>query len=45
MNNFYDSFLCEKQCDEIKDWYDYEMYFDTLMAEEIKMLEECDDYM
>lgn len=43
MNNFYDSFLYEKQIDEYS-WYDYEMYYGGLMAEE-EIPEEHDDYM
>ena len=41
----FDDFDTQIQCDEIKDWYDYEMYFGALMAEEVEVPEEHDDYM
>ena len=41
----FDDFDTQIQCDEIKDWYDYEMYFGALIAEEVEVPEEHDDYM
>jgi len=41
----FDDFDTQIQCDEIKDWYDYEMYFGALMTEEEEVPEEHDDYM
>lgn len=42
MNNFYDSFLCERQVDESFSWYDYELAFGN---EDEPIPEEYDDYM
>ena len=36
----FDDFDTEIQCDEIQDWYDYEMYFGNLMTEELEITEE-----
>ena len=41
----FDDFDTQIQCDEIHDWYDYEMYFGDLMAEEEIIPEEYDDWV
>ena len=35
----FDDFDTQIQCDEIKDWYDYKMYFGALMTEEVEVPE------